>query len=110
MSILKSFPNISKITKNVALMAWDMTKVYHIDMILWILTLAAIVTFAIVKDDKVIVDEITYIHEKVNLDGAAAVLFAYIFYAVYRLMGSRKIIKDQKALIDKLTSNETDSN
>ena len=88
---MSAFPNIPKITKNVLLMAWDFSKVFTVDMILWIVTLAAIIAYALDKQDRF------------SLDGAAAVLFCYIFYAVYRLMGSRKIIKDQRALIDKLT-------
>ena len=86
------FPNIPKITKNVAVMIWSQAKQFPVDGILLFVTLGAIIYYAIDKQDKV------------SLDGAAAILFCYIIYTLYRLSDCKRIIKDQKGLIDKLTN------
>ena len=84
------FPNIPKITKNVAIIIWSQAKQFPIDGILLFVTLGAIIAFALDKQDRF------------SLDGAAAVLFCYIIYTLYRLTDCERIIKGQKELIDKL--------
>lgn len=71
-------PNVFKITKNAMLIFWDGAKVFKVDAILCLVTLAVIIWWIFDKS--------------ISLDGAAAILFVYVFGAIIRFNEFRKKI------------------